>query len=200
MKIKLIAAALLAVFCLMFAAGCGEEEEIAETVAETTVAKPAATGDEPAEKPAVTYDYEVAGVSFTSETNIEDYISGDDVDMNKLTDSVGYEQTSKANEWTIASNGVRIIVALSEPEDSTYYAVTVSAAHMDGTKDVYTLRYKGNDDDKMLTFKQTKVSQNLVAIAAFALDNAPNADDNNPFEAKFASFKNDKGEYVLTNE
>lgn len=202
MKIKIIAAVLAAMFCVAFAAGCGEEEQssasAAETVTEGKTNSPNyEISEEPAEK---SYSYEAANVKFNSAVNIEDFISGDKTDINELAQSVSYEKTSEANEWTIPSNGIRIVVGYTEPKDGVISGVTVRASHMDGTKDVYTLTYTAADDAKTYSFGDNKIAEPLIAITAYALENAPRAEANDPFAEIFKEYKNDKGEYVLTEK
>lgn len=191
MKFKLIALSLVAAFCVLLAAGCGENNSSSSEATGSTEATSTAVG---------TRSYEAFNAHFVCRTDINDYISGDAVDMDKLADATGNTKTSKANEWTSAANGIRVLIDLAEPKDGVITAITVSAAHRDGTKKTYKLTYTEEKPGTLYKFGDIKISENGIKIATYALENAATAPDNDPFAKLYPENKNDKGEYVVSDK
>ena len=190
MKLKLIAAALIAVMCIIPFAGCGCESEGSSSSEEETVQ--ATTAEQVAN-----YNYEVSGVFFASKVNVNDYIKGDAVDMEKLATDEGYQKTDKAATWTTANNGARYTVALTDVVSGTYTGVAVTTATMDSKRDTVTLRYELGAKDKYYTYNKNKIPFKGILFAIYAFENAPTSSSKDPFNGKFDKFRNDKGDYYL---
>ena len=192
MKTKLIAAVLAALICASFIAGCGQSKP-SGTESSSASSEAQSSKDE-------SYSYEVSNIHFSCKTDIQKYISGEAADFDSLAESIDYEKTNKTNQWTIASNGVRILATLGEPKDGVISSITFTASKMDGTKNDYKFTYAGSDSDKFCKIGDNKIPEPLIAVAAYALEKAPDAANNDPFSTTFKNYKNDKGEYVLSDK
>ena len=193
MKLKFIAAALIAVMCIIPLAGCGcESKEEASSKPESSQA---ATPEQ-----AANHTYEISGVSFASKVDVNDYIKGAAVDMDKLAADEGYQKTDKAATWTIANNGARFTVALTDLVKEVYTGVSSYAATMDGKRETVTTRYALTDKDKMYTYNEAKIPFKGILLAVYTFENAPTSTSKDPFNGKFDQYKNDKGDYYLPPE
>lgn len=192
MKLKLIAAALIAVMCIIPVAGCGCNSEESSSKTESSQATTAAQ--------VANNNYSVAGVSFTSKVDINNYIKGDAIDMDKLAADEGYEKTDKPATWTIANNGVRYTVALSDLVNGVYTGVAVTTATMDSKRVTVTTRYALVNKDKMYTYNKAKIPFKGILLTVFAFENAPTSTNKDPFIGKFDQYKNKQGDYYIPPE
>ena len=186
---KLIAAAFLAVFCVMLAAGCGCGKE-ASPNADTS----AATQDS-----APKYEYSVANTKLKCRTDINEFIKDKAVDMDALAQSIGWEKTDKAGEWTAAADGARYLVTLSDVKDGVYPGVTVTQNTMDGKKNKTVLTFTPAGKSELYTYDKGKLTLEGIAVAAYAMENAAEK-SGDPFNIVLSRYKNDKGEFVLTEK
>ena len=205
MKFKLIAACLIAVMCVMFAAGCGEKsssseaDKAATTVAATKAAKQ--TGTEAKESGVEkTNTYKVANTQIACALNIKEYIKDKNVDLDKLAEAAGWGKTSKAGTWTTAANGKRYLMSLADVEDGVYSGLNLTVKTMDKKQSNHAIKFAEADKDKLYKFGDAQISEEGIAVTAYALENTAATDDADPFTTIFAKYKDDKGVYVLTDK
>lgn len=184
MKLKLTAAALIAVLCLVFAAGCGKEEVSSSS---------AATEDSAAK-----YEYIVADAKLVCRTNINDFIKDNAVDMDSLAQSIGWEKTNNTGEWTAAADGARYLVTLSAVKDGVYPGVTIAKNTMDKKNSNTVINFIPAGKSELYAFDKGKLTMEDIAVLTYSMENASTSKNANPFTVLFAKYKNDKGEYVLT--
>ena len=185
MKLKPIAAALIAVMCVIPFAGCGEEKPSEAESSHSSQQQP------------TSYTYMVSDVEFKSKIDINSFISGEAVDMDGIAEAAGCEKTDKATTWTTTDKGARYNISLTDEKDGTYTGVSVTTATMDGKRETVTIRYGLDDKDKMLTFNKMKIPFKGIELATFAFENSAKAENKDPFSGYFDKFKNDKGDYYL---
>lgn len=189
MKLKLTAAALLAVFCVLFAAGCGEE---------ASSSKPSDTSSVAEAQPQ--FAYSVSNARLRCNTNIHDYITDKTVDIDKLALALGWEKTNKTAEWTIAANGARCVLTLDEIKDGVYPGVKVTQNTMDKKDNTAALTFSPAGEKVLYTYGKGKITLEGIAVVAYAMENAATAEKADPFNIVLSRYKNDKGEYVLTDK
>ncbi len=154
MKFKLIAAGLIAVMCVMFAAGCGQKTESSSEAqnSETTVAAKQ-TGTEAKESGAEkVYTYKVANTKVSCATNIKDFIKDKTVDLDKLAEANGWGKTDKAGTWSIPANGKRYLLSLADVEDGVYTGINLTVKTMDKKQSNHALKFAEADKDSLYKF------------------------------------------------
>lgn len=202
MKFKLIAAGLIAVMCVMFAAGCGQKTESSSEAqnSETSVAAKQ-TGTEAKESGAEkVYTYKVANTNVSCATNIKDFIKDKTVDLDKLAEANGWSKTDKAGTWSIPANGKRYLLSLADVEDGVYTGINLTVKTMDKKQSNHALKFAEADKDSLYKFGDAQLSEEGIAVTAYALENTQSSDDADPFTAIFAKYKDGKGVYILTDK
>lgn len=191
MKLKFIAAALIAVMCIIPITGCGCESK------ESSSSSGAKSSQATTAQQDAKYNYNVGEVTFSGKVDVNDYIKGDAVDMDKLAAAEGYSKTDKAGTWTIANNGARYTVSLSDVVSGTYTGVAVLVATMDGKRETVTLRYELGAKDKFYTYNKNKIPFKGILLATYAFETSSTSTGKDPFNGKFDQYKNDKGDYYI---
>jgi hypothetical protein len=186
----------------MFAAGCGQKTESSSEAqnSETTVAAKQ-TGTEAKESGAEkVYTYKVANTKVSCATNIKDFIKDKTVDLDKLAEANGWSKTDKAGTWSIPANGKRYLLSLADVEDGVYTGINLSVKTMDKKQSNHALKFAEADKDSLYKFGDAQLSEEGIAVTAYALENTQNSDDADPFNITFSRYKDDKGVYKLTNK
>ncbi len=188
MKTKIIAAALVAVMCVVpfTGCGCGKQKSVVSSTSQASLQTDS-------------FSYEIAGVEFTSKVDVNSFVKGDVYDMDGLAAASQYEKTNKDDTWTIAKDGVRYNVALIDEKDGAYTGVSITTSTMDGKKKTVSGRYEVSKDDKIYTLNnKKKIPYTGILLANYVFENGPGAIESDPFKGAFDEFKNDKGDYTLT--
>ena len=202
MKFKLIAAGIIAALCVMLIAGCGQKAESSSEAQNTeTTAAAKQTGTEAKESGVEkTNTYKVANTQFSCALNIKDYIKDKTADLNKLADAAGWQKTSKAGTWTTSANGKRYLMSLADVKDGVYSGLNLTVKTMDKKQSNHALKFAEADKDKLCKFGDAQISEDGIAVTAYALENTAATDDADPFTAIFAKYKDGKGVYILTDK
>ena len=202
MKFKLIAAGLIAVMCVLLAAGCGQKSDSQSGNQNTNSSATAKqTGTEAKESGVEkTNTYKVADAQLSCALNIKDYMKDKTVDLNKLADAGGWEKTNKAGTWTAAANGKRYLMSLADVKDGVYSGLNLTVKTMDKKQSNHAVKFAQTGNDKLYKFGDAQISEDGIAVTAYALENTTATDDADPFTAIFAKYKDGKGVYILTDK
>lgn len=206
MKFKFIASGIIAVMCVMLITGCGEKagsssdaQNSGSSVAAANGSKQ--TGTETKESGAEkTYTYNVANTKVSCSTNIKEYIKGKSVDLDKLAEANGWSKTDKAGTWSIPANGKRYLLSLADVKDGVYTGINLSVKTMDKKQSNHALKFAEADKDSLYKFGDGQISEEGVAVTAYALENTQSSDDADPFNITLSKYKDDKGVYILTDK